>query len=41
MYRTIKYIGLTMKALKKRIAEIEERKEEVLNFEIEVWEKGD
>ena len=41
MYRTIHYGGLTMKGLKKRIEEIEENKEAILEFKIIVWEKGD
>ena len=41
MYRTIHYEGLTMKALKKRIQEIEERKEKIINFKIIVWDNED
>lgn len=38
VYRIVKYTGETMKALLKRIKEIEERDETLINFEIQVYE---
>jgi hypothetical protein len=41
MYRTIKYQGDNMKALIKRIEEINTRKEQIINFSIETYEGGE
>lgn len=41
MYRKITYTGETLKALEKRIKEISDRKEEIILFTIETFEKGE
>jgi hypothetical protein len=38
MYRTISYVGETLKALEKRIKEILDRKEEIITFRIDTYE---